>query len=287
MNLKTLDGLKTSIVYGMPYIAESVIRRLKPQQVVFTFDGGRSPFRTGLLSTYKDRDKKLGFDYEDFMRQKDLGRDLFRAFGIAVAYHKGYEADDIIAMITRRAQKANWDVVIVSGDKDFNQLISKPEEGSGEVSIYNTTKNSIVDYKNLKSITGYEPHETVDYLCLLGDDSDKIPGYPGIGPKKALQILEEFGSVEHLLRSGGKFGKVDMPKLKEVWERNKKLIDLRYFYRKFLIKEPVPWMDEFPEYNEKNIKRICSSCEINSFLHPQFLNTFKKLSDNEDIHNRS
>lgn len=277
-NLKTLDGVKTSIIYGMPYIAESLIRRLSPNEVAVVFDGGRSNFRMRLLPTYKAREKKLGFDVEDFRRQKDVGRDIFMSLGLSVAVKEHTEADDIIAMITRRFSVGEWDVIIVSGDKDFNQLITFPVKGiNGEVTVYNTSKGRQFEYNTLEKEVGYRPEQCVDYLSLVGDKSDHIDGYPGIGPVKALLLLKKYGSIGGFLKSGDKFGKVNKVKLLEIWKRNKKLISLKYYYRKFLKREAIPWLYQ-EGINLDKFKKLCGTYETNSFLKPQFINTFKNIS---------
>jgi len=271
-NLKTLNGVRTAVIYGMPYVAESLIRRLGPDEVVVVFDGGRSSFRMDLLPSYKARDQKLSFDKEDFFRQKDVGMKLFEALGLRVIWEKHFEADDLIAMVARRYAKRGWDIVIVSGDKDFNQLISN------NISVYNTSKSVIYTPSNLENEVGYTPEQTVDYLSLLGDKSDNIPGYPGIGPVKAIQLLREHGSINNFLRSKDTFGKVDKAKLQEIWRLNKKLIDLKYFYRKFLIKSKIPWLNPYYHgFDYEKLKILCGSYEINSFLRPQFIKTFKGL----------
>jgi DNA polymerase-1 len=278
MNLKTLDGVRTGVIYGMPYVAESLIRRLGPDEVVVVFDGGRSKFRNELLPSYKQRDKKLGFDAEDFHRQKDVGKELFKTLGLRIARQKHMEADDIITMISRRYSKKIWDVVIVSGDKDFNQLLKPYKDGvQGEISIYNTSKGQLVTYGNLKKFVDYTPDMCVDYLALTGDKSDNIDGYPGLGPVRTLRLLDKFGSVDNFLKSEEKFGKVDKSRLEEIWKRNKKLIDLKYFYRKFLMKEAIPWENPNFGFDEKELKKLCGTYEINSFLKPQFINTFKTI----------
>ena len=279
-NLKTFDGANTSVIYGMPFIAESLIRRLAPDKVAMTFDGGRSPFRMGLLPLYKQRDKKLGFDYDDFKRMRTAGSDIFTAMGIQVAWKKDFEADDLIAMIARRYSIVEWDVVIVSADKDFNQLIMPLDPGlHGPVSVFNVGKNLMLDYHTLKETTGYYPEQCVDYLSLTGDKSDNIPGYPGIGPKKALDILHRWGSIKQFICHDASYGKVDKMELEKIRAINKKMIDLRYFYRKFLMHEPIPWLNPTPEFDEDRLRSICNVHEINSFLKPQFINTFKKLID--------
>ena len=277
-NLKTIDGTKTGVIFGMPYIAESLIRRLSPTKVVVTFDGGRHKSRLELWPDYKKRDQKLGFDKEDFYFQKDEGMKMFMALGLRVAWAKGWEADDLIAQITRRYTNGGWEIVIVSADKDFHQLI-KPynnENGHGAVSMFNVSKGIMIDDRVLKSITNYSPEQCVDYLCLRGDKSDNIPGYPGIGEKRAIQFLEEFGSIKRFLKYGDKFGKMEKEKLREIYKRNKGLIDLQFFYRKHMMKLPIPWVNH-GEMDMETLNILCPIYEINTFLKPQFFNTFKKL----------
>ncbi len=270
-NLRTLDGVKTGVIFGMPYVAESLIRRLGPTDVVIAFDGGRSKFRMDLLPTYKEREKKLGFDAEDFFRQKDVGRDIFMSLGIKIVWKRHFEADDLIYMVARRYASKGYDVTIVSGDKDFNQLLDD------KIKIYNVGKGITYEAWNLKKELGYTPGQCVDYLSLCGDKSDNIPGYPGIGPKRAMDMLERFGSIREFLRSKESFGKLDKEELARIHRLNKKLIDIKFFYRKFLIKEAIPWLNP-GKLDLKKFKQYCNEYEMGSFLKPQFINTFKKLN---------
>lgn len=272
MNLKTLEGTKTSIIYGVPYIIESLIRRLMPTEVITVFDGSKkSEFRLTIAPNYKKRDKKLGWDAEDFFNQRDISIMMLQCLGIKVARREDLEADDVIAMITRRYVKKGYDVIIVSGDKDFNQLISD------QVSVFNVSKGKMLTKLNLQSLLGYKPEQTVDYLSLRGDESDNIDGYHGIGEKKALNLLDTYGSIKSFLKTDDKFGKVDKVKLKELMKRNKKLIDLKYYYRKFLRKDSIPFLNPEPELDEEQFRIFCGMYETNSFLKKQFIKTYKNL----------
>jgi len=279
-NLKTIDGERTGVIYGMPYVAESLIRKLGPDKVAVVFDGGRHKSRIKILPEYKRRDPKLGFDRDDFYRQKDIGLEIFKALGLRVAWKKGFEADDIIAQITRRYYSKGWEVVIVSADKDFHQLLrpfNENEDGGGPVMMYNVSKGKMIDEYTLRLIYKYKPNQCVDFLCLTGDKSDNISGYPGIGEKRALKFLDEFGSIKNFLKDDGLiFGKMDKQKLKKVYRRNRKLIDLKYFYRNYLIKESIHWVN-LGLFDEVNLREICNKYEINTFLKSQFINTFKNL----------
>jgi len=270
-NLKTLDGVNTSVVYGIPYIVESLVRRFTPDKAIITIDGGRSKFRTDLLPTYKEREQKLGFDKEDFYRQRSDALDFMSAVGITTVGQIGYEADDLITMLCRRYTDAGFEILIISGDKDFNQLIND------NVSVFNTGKGILYNNDNLKKYVGYIPTQCVDYICLTGDKSDNIPGYPGIGEKRGLKFLEEFGWVELFLSSDKKFGNIDKGKLKEIYKRNRKLVDLKYFYRQFLFKSLIPTHGIVIDFSEKTLLKLCKKFEMNSFLKPQFINTYKRL----------
>ena len=278
-NLKTIDSVRTGVIYGMPYIAESLIRKLGPDKAVIVFDGGSHESRLKLLPDYKKRDKKLGFDAEDFFRQKDAGRDIFMALGLKVAWKRHFEADDIITQIARRYSRKGWEVVIISADKDFYQLI-KPLSKDGAIMMYNVSKNKMVDDYSFRISHNHRTDQSVDYLCLTGDKSDNIPGYPGIGEKRGIDFLEKFGSIKDFLNSDEKFGKMDKEKLREIYRRNKKLIDLKYFYRTYMAKESIPWLNPDAKLDMDKLTSTLSQYEIASFLKPQFINTFKNLHGN-------
>lgn len=269
-NLKTIGGINTSIVFGIPRILESLVRKFDyPDKVIVVFDGKKSKYRLGILPEYKQRDQKLGFDREDFIRQRQEAMDALGFLAVPVVYHKNYEADDLIALLTRRLPK--YHITIVSGDKDFNQLISET------IDVYNVNKGKLLTLDNAYKELGYRADQTVDFLSLWGDSSDNISGYPGIGEVRAKKFLEQFGSIKEFLKGDEKFGKTDKILLKEIAFRNKKLIDLKYYYRKNLLKSKIPYYSNNKDIDLSAFKRFCAINETNSFLKPQFINTFKKL----------
>jgi DNA polymerase I len=275
MNMKTLDGVKTSVIYGMPFILESLLRKFQPDKSIIAFDGGRSKFRTDLLPSYKQRDKKLDFDSEDFFKQRDEAINLIESFGMLVSYKKGYEADDLIAYIAIQYERKGYTVIIVSGDKDFNQLISD------NIYVWNSQNGERYNKVNLFHKVGYHPNQCVDYLCIMGDHSDNIKGYPGMGEKRTAEFITTHTSIRKFLRSKDNYKKLDKTALEAVWKFNRQLIDLKYFYRKVLLKEllNIPYNNHVPFFNKAEILKICRKYEINSFIKPQFLETFKSLYD--------
>ena len=273
-NMKTLDGIKTAITYGAPYILESLIRKLAPDKVIVVFDSARHSFRTDLLPDYKHREPKLGFDKEDFFRQRDELIKIFGYLGLPIVKKEGFEADDLIYLVTKRLQVNETEVVIVSGDKDFNQMVNK------YVWVWNTSKDFKITYYNMFAKIGYSPNQCVDYLCLIGDDSDNIPGIKGIGEKRAVDFLKEFSSIRNFLKDKeSKFGKLDKAMVRESYQISRKLINLDIFYRKFLKSEKIPYLINPKGVNLKELKKICAKYEINTFTKPDFLATYQSLEN--------
>jgi DNA polymerase-1 len=271
--MRTLDGIKTAITYGAPYILESLIRKLGPDKVIIVFDSNRHKFRTDLHPEYKHRDPKLGFDKTDFFRQRDELIEIFSNLGLPIAKKDGFEADDIIYQIAQREQVNETEVVVVSGDKDFNQMVNK------FIWVWNTSKDFKITHYNMKVKIGYTPEQCVDYLCLIGDDSDNIPGIRGIGEKKALEFLEKFSSIRNFLKQpDSKFGKLDKAVVRESYQLSRRLINLQLFYRKFLKKEKVTLYRDPKGINMPALRKLCAKNEINTFIKPDFIATFKSLS---------
>ena len=167
-------------------------------------------------------------------------------------------------------------VLIVSSDKDFNQLINK------DVQVFNPGKDERVNIHNCKELFGYEPEETADYLSLVGDSSDDIPGFKGIGPVKARQFLDRFGSIENSF--GINFWK-DEQEAKEIFERNRLLIDLKFFIEKFPLNYtelPIVYSRKDPNYTKYN--EICVKYSLNSMRTSLFLEPFKQITNGKIIY---
>lgn len=261
-------GRITSMVFGFPYILHSLINLHRPNRVYVAFDGGRHKRRLEILPGYKNRVKRDDFDYENFITQKEDVVKLITALGIDIYQKKGYEADDFIYLLARKHSR-NSQVVIVSTDKDFVQLINP------NISIWNPFKNERITHLNCEKIMGYTPEQCVDYLSLVGDTSDCIPGYKGIGPKTALKFLNEEGSIDNFLNND-KNSKIDKNVLKELYKVNKELIDIKYFVRKNKIK--LEHADLIPgKFNSKEVKLICADYSITKIQKPEVLAKFKQL----------
>lgn len=271
-NLRTHDGKHTGAIFGFFKSLHYMVTRFNPDQVIITFDNGHSPVRTQLLLDYKGHRKNISIDYASLQKQKRIIRKILGYLRIPYIFDKDhttvYEGDDFLAWLTLNH---SGKVLIVSSDKDFNQLIDK------RVTIFNPGKDERVTGRNCKELFGYEPEETVDYLSLVGDNSDDIPGFRGIGPVKARQFLDRFGSIENSFGTG--FWKNE-EEAKEIWERNKILINLEYFIESNPItSKELPLFHSRKDPNYAKYTEICTKYSLNSMRTSLFIEPFKNLTN--------
>lgn len=271
-------NIPTGIIFGFPYILHSIIKHQLPTDVFVVFDGGRDKVRTELLPDYKKRDLKVGFDKDSFYLQKDVVEKILKTLGVKVISREKTEADDIIWGLAKKLRKDNQ-VVIVSSDKDFNQLISK------NISVWNPKAGMRYHLGNIKSETGFEAYEWKDYLVLDGDKSDNIPGLKGVGQVRIRKFLDEFQSIESYLKSPVKeLSGFKKNELEEVYLRNRILIDLRLFYRRYLNELKLNKYLYDPKIKEVDVLElayICSKYEVTTFTKDNFISTFNKLLNNK------
>lgn len=270
MNMSTLDGVKTGMIYGVPFILKSLITKIGPDKVIGVFDGGSHKYRLNILPEYRQRDKKLGFDYEDFNQQMASLKKLLMGYGIPIVQKAGWEADDWIYRLALDYKEKGYQVYIVSGDKDFNQAVDQ------SIHLWNTNKNFKVTHYNMEPKLGISPKIALDYLCLTGDNSDNIPGVPGIGEKTALKILSN-GSARDFIKSHDKVGRVSSEEALKVFKRNRKLISLKHFYRRETRDKAIPFIQKNPPFNKEVIMDICKKYQIQTLIKPEYLQTFKEL----------
>jgi DNA polymerase-1 len=200
--LRTSRGENTSAPWGIVQFIRKVFTEQRPDYLGFIFDaGGSETFRHEIYADYKATREKLDETLqEDFDTSMRRIRQILDAFNIPIIELEGYEADDVIGTLARRVTDDGLQAVIVSGDKDFYQLI---DEG---VALLNPGRGGpaaveaeLVDPSNAAERLGVPPERVTDYLALVGDSSDNIPGVRGIGPKTAVQLIQQFGSVEEIL----------------------------------------------------------------------------------------
>ena len=189
--LRGADGRPTNAIYGFIKTVNRLCAALKPSHVAVVWDGGLAAERVAALPQYKAQRPPMP---EALAQQLDGIVAWLRAAGIASCRQDGVEADDWIAALARQAEAAGWNVLIASSDKDFMQLVS---ERVGLVNPGDKTE-TVWTAEQVRNKTGVSPSQVVDWLSLVGDSVDNIPGVPGVGPKTAAELLGEFASVAGL-----------------------------------------------------------------------------------------
>src|SRR5665213_8001 len=192
------DGLQINAVLGFCNMLWKLLNEMKPDErpthLAVVFDKSEKTFRTEMYPEYKaNRDAPPS----DLIPQFPLVREAVRAFDIPCLEQAGFEADDLIATYTRLACEAGASATIVSSDKDLMQLVSDC------VIMYDTMKDKKIGIAEVIEQFGVPPEKVIEAQALIGDSSDNVPGVPGIGPKTAAQLLQEFGDLETLLARAG------------------------------------------------------------------------------------
>ncbi|WP_462137867.1 DNA polymerase I [Candidatus Mycalebacterium sp.] len=185
----TSSGFPTNAVFGFSNILRKFIKDFEPQFMGVVFDSKGRTFRKEIYPEYKaNRDAPP----EDLSPQIEKIMELTEAMGVRMVQKEGFEADDLMATIAVAAEKRGEEVVLVTGDKDFCQLVSE------KITIYDPMKESKTRIAGVVEKYGLPPGKFVDFLALVGDSSDNIPGVEGVGPKGAAKLLAEYGSLENL-----------------------------------------------------------------------------------------
>ncbi len=200
-NLSAPDGEPTGATFGYIQAVLKILREKSPDYLVAVFDAKGETFRSAAFADYKITRKPMP---EDLIPQVARVKDLLGLLGVKHVEKEGYEADDLIARYTNEARQDGLNVVIVSTDKDLMQLL-----GPG-VTMYDNRRDVVRDEKWLFDNLGITPAQVVDMLALMGDKSDNIPGVAGIGEKRAVALLQQYGTLEDILANAdaikGKMG---------------------------------------------------------------------------------
>lgn len=190
-SLNAPDGSPTNAIFGFIKMLQKMQATLKPSHLLVTWDGGLAEERLAALPEYKANRPSTPDALAAQLPQLEAWLD---AAGLPQWVQDGTEADDWIGTYARRAEQQGWNVVIASSDKDFLQLIND------RIGMFNPNDKSekIWSPADVVAKTGVEPAQIVDWLALVGDAVDNIPGVPSVGPKTAADLLKRFGSVDAL-----------------------------------------------------------------------------------------
>ncbi|HYJ31354.1 MAG TPA: DNA polymerase I [Allosphingosinicella sp.] len=206
--LTNRHGLNVGAVYGYTTmlwkLAESLHKEEGPTHLAVIFDAGEKTFRNDMYHLYKAQRPPPP---PDLVPQFPLIRDATRAFSLPCIEEDGLEADDIIACYAKAALAQDWKVTIVSSDKDLMQLVEE-----GRLDLYDTMNDRRIGRDYVLEKFGVPPEKLGDVLALMGDSVDNVPGVPGVGPKTAAQLIQDYGDLESVLARAEEIKK---PKLKQ------------------------------------------------------------------------
>lgn len=194
-------GQPTGAVKGVINMIRALIKSHGDSNIAIVFDAKGKTFRNDIYEEYKAHRPPMP---DDLRSQIEPIHKIIRAMGLPLLIVEGVEADDVIGTLARQAEKQKVPTLISTGDKDLAQLVD------ANVTLVNTMTNEVLDIEGVEKKFGVGPERIVDYLALMGDKSDNIPGVPGVGPKTAVKWLNEFGSMEGIIENaesiGGKIG---------------------------------------------------------------------------------
>lgn len=249
-------GENTSAIFGFLRTVIALIEQFDPKYFAIAFDEKEPTFRHKQYPDYKATRDKMP---EDLIEQLDPIQELVKISHIPHLSKSGYEADDVIATLSRQFEDTH-DIVIISTDKDLYQLIND------HVRLYDHSKNTYIDEKAVKEKFGIPPKKILDLLALSGDSSDNVPGIPKVGPKTAAKLIEEFGDLESILAHADEVSsdtiRNNLKQYAKQGRLSKKLIKLDYDVPIALELNSLKTPDIFTE----NLKKFCMHYEMFAFM---------------------
>ncbi len=200
-NLSNKNGEPTGAIYGVINMIKTHLTEGGPDYFAIIFDAKGDTFRNEMYSEYKANRPPMP---DDLAAQIKPLHDIIRAMGIPLLIINGVEADDVIATLSRKAAEKNIKTIVSTGDKDLAQMVND------KIHLINTMSNVYLDPEGVENKFGIPPERIIDYLTLVGDSVDNIPGVPKVGPKTAVKWLKQYGSLDEIVNHaddiGGKVG---------------------------------------------------------------------------------
>ncbi|MEY4930307.1 MAG: polymerase [Bacteroidota bacterium] len=241
-------GINTSVPFGFTNTLLEVIQKQKPTHLAVAFDTSAKTFRDEIFKEYKANRQETP---EDIRSGVPKVKEILRGFNIPILELDGYEADDIIGTIAKRAEKEGFEVFMMTPDKDFGQLVSekillyKPAYMGNAVDILGPKE--VCEKWDIEDVS-----QVIDILGLQGDTSDNIPGIPGIGPKTAAELLKQYKTVENIIAHASELKGKQKERVEQFGEQailSKKLATI-------IVDVPVPWDEEDLVYTGPDVEKL-------------------------------
>jgi len=264
-HLSNSKGLPTNAIFGFTQMLLRVVKEFRPEYLLVVFDSKAPTFRSEVYQEYKANRPAMP---ESLSPQLPYIKRIVEAYRIATLAMEGYEADDLIGTIAKRAVP-EVDVVIITGDKDILQLVSD------RITVYDTMKEKRLGLNEVRERFGVGPEQMVEVMGLAGDAIDNIPGVPGIGEKTAIELIKVFGTIEYLLSH---LDQVPQKKLREKLQDHGELARLSRQLATIRLDLPVPFrLNDFALSSPdlKTLREIFKELEFSRLL--------KELSDGKGV----
>jgi DNA polymerase-1 len=262
--LRTKKGEPTSAVYGFVSQMLKVLEDHKPDYIAVATDSKEKTFRHEKYEAYKATREAMP---DDMIPQIGRIKEIVELMNIPLYIKPGYEADDIIGTAVKLAEKEGMISYTITPDKDYMQLVTdksivaKPGRGTDEVVFYDVDK--------VKEHYGFEPKQMIDYLALVGDSSDNIPGVKGVGEKTALPLIQQFGTIENIYKN---LDKVDKPAVKKKLEDSKENAFLSKYLVTINCSVPMDFDFEKAIFEKPNFDKL-----RDLFIELEFKNLYTRL----------
>ena len=264
--LTTPDGKYTNAIYGFLSILFKVLEDIEPDYLMVAFDLKAPTVRHKMYEGYKANRKGMP---NELAEQLPILKDILKEMNISIIEKEGYEADDILGTIAKRAEKGKMDVTIVSSDRDTFQLTSKNIKVRIPHTKVGKTEVDVFDEKAIKEKYGVTPKQLIEVKGLQGDSSDNIPGVPGIGEKTALELIKKYHSIDELYEKIEKNEDDLKPKVKEKLIANKNLAELSKTLGTINLEVPIEESIEnfkIKEWNKENVYSKFKELNFNRFI---------------------
>jgi len=190
--LSNSQGLPTNATFGFTRMLIKLLEDRLPEYLIMLFDSKGPTFRHKIYEEYKANRPPMP---EDLSIQIPYIKEVTRGLNLPLLELEGYEADDLIGTLAAKAEEAGFSVVMVTGDKDFMQLVTE------NIHIWDPMKDKTITIETIRESFGLEPEQITDVMGLSGDTSDNIPGVPGIGPKTAIALIQTYGNIDQLYQN--------------------------------------------------------------------------------------
>lgn len=262
--LRNANGVPTSVVFGTINFILKLLREEKPDYFVLATDVGKETFRHKMYKEYKANRSEMP---EELSAQLPYMYKLFDILGCVTLKDSGFEADDLIGTVVTQCKSDDLHCYIVSGDKDFMQLVDK------NVSLYSPKKGGVIQVVNIDGVKekfGCAPSQVIDILALMGDSSDNVPGVPGIGEKGACQLINNYGSLEGIYEN---LASITNKRQKKALEENRSLANLSKDLVTIKTDAPLPAsLEDFA----LDFEKMVANPELLSFVNEM---GFRRLAD--------